>query len=82
MGHPFVIGRLTLSRRRSLLKESYGAVQLPLEILVGRVEIAEGEELFRVLEGYVTDGVFEVFDVHLYGFGLFDEELCGDRGHG
>lgn len=56
-------------------------MQLSLKILVGGVEIAEGEELLGVLEGHVADGVFEVYDVHFYGFRLFDEELCGDRGH-
>lgn len=67
---------------RTLLKERDGAVQQQLEILVGAMEIAEGEELFGVVEGDVADDIFEVFDVHLDSFRLFDEELCGDRGHG
>ena len=51
-----------------LLEEGDGAMQQQLEVLVCGVEVAEGEQLFGVVEGHVPDGLFEVPDVHLDGF--------------
>lgn len=51
-----------------LLEERDGAVQLLFQVPESGMQSAEGEELFGTLAGNVADGVFEVFDVQLYGF--------------